>query len=241
MTALSWSLDTCGPLARTVEDTAVVLETIAGADPRDPSTTRRPVERYAARLNGDVRGLRIGVPREHYWDPIDPEVASAVRASIQRLAELGASVEEVSIPWVQHAFAPANIISWVESVAYHSTWQDRWASDYGEEMQLRMLIGRAVSGADYLRAQQARTGHCRPRPGALRANRPARDADQPGAGPADLRRHRQGRLGARAGSIGDGPALSTRQSDRLPGGGGPLRVQPGRSADQSASDGGALW
>jgi aspartyl-tRNA(Asn)/glutamyl-tRNA(Gln) amidotransferase subunit A len=156
VTALSWSLDTCGPLARTAEDSAMVLEAIAGLDPRDPSTSRRPVERYAARLNGDVRGLRIGVPREHFWDPIDPQVAAATRAAIDRLGELGAQVEEISIPWVQHAFAPANIISWVESVAYHSSWQDRWASDYGEEMQLRMLIGRAVSGADYLRAQQAR-------------------------------------------------------------------------------------
>jgi aspartyl-tRNA(Asn)/glutamyl-tRNA(Gln) amidotransferase subunit A len=153
---LSWSLDTCGPLARTVRDTALVLDAIAGHDPLDPSTSRREVERYSAALGGGLTGLRVGVPTEHFWDPIDPSVEANTRAAIELLAELGAELVEVSMPWVAHAFAPANIISWVESAAYHRTWKDGWATAYGPELQARVLIGSAVSGADYLLAQQAR-------------------------------------------------------------------------------------
>jgi aspartyl-tRNA(Asn)/glutamyl-tRNA(Gln) amidotransferase subunit A len=154
--ALSWSLDTCGPLTRTVEDAALVLEAIAGHDPPDPTTSRRPVERYAEGLDGQVRGLRVGVPKEHFWDPLDPEVERTVRAAIDKLAELGAEVKEVSLPWVQHAFAPANMISWVEASSYHERWKDRWATDYGEELLQRCLIGRAISGPDYVLAQRVR-------------------------------------------------------------------------------------
>jgi aspartyl-tRNA(Asn)/glutamyl-tRNA(Gln) amidotransferase subunit A len=156
---LSWSLDTCGPLTRTAEDAALVLEAIAGYDPLDPTTSRHPTERYAAALDVStqtMQRLRVGVPREGFWDRLDPEVESAARTAIHKVAELGASVEEVSVPWVHHAFAPANLISWVESSVYHSTWRDRWATDYGEELLQRCLIGRAISGADYLLAQQAR-------------------------------------------------------------------------------------
>ena len=156
VTTLSWSLDTCGPLARTVEDTAVVLEAIAGHDPRDPSSSRRPTEPYASGLDGGVRGLRVGVPREHYWDRLDPEVESAVRAAIAKLGELRAEVVEVSVPWVDHAFAPANLISWVESSSYHARWQDHWAADYGAEIQQRVVMGRAIAGPDYVLAQRVR-------------------------------------------------------------------------------------
>lgn len=158
VTALSWSLDTCGPLARTVEDAALVLDVIAGHDPLDGTTSARPPEHYAAALasDGAAGGLRVGVPREHYWDRLDPEVEAATRVAIEKLAELGASIEDVSVPWVDHAFHPANLISWAEASAYHATWQERWATEYGEEIQQRVLIGRAISATDYLLAQQAR-------------------------------------------------------------------------------------
>jgi aspartyl-tRNA(Asn)/glutamyl-tRNA(Gln) amidotransferase subunit A len=143
-------------LARTVKDSAIVLEVIAGHDRRDPTTSRRAVERYSAALDGDVRGLKVGVPREHYWDRLDGEIEQGVRAAIERLSELGAEVVEVSLPWVDHAFAPANLISWVEASAYHTPWKQHWAADYGLEIQQRLLIGQAISGADYLLAQRAR-------------------------------------------------------------------------------------
>ena len=153
---LSWSLDCCGPLARSVADTAHVLDAIAGHDPLDPSTTRRPVEAYADGLDGGLVGLRVGVPKEHFWDRLDAEVEANTRRAIDLLAELGAEVVELSVPWVEHAFAPANIISWVESAVYHRAWRESWATDYGQELQTRLLIGSAISGADYLLAQQAR-------------------------------------------------------------------------------------
>ena len=156
VTTLSWSLDTVGPLARSVEDCALVLEAIAGHDPRDPSTSRRPVERYAEGLDRGIKGLRVGVPREHYWDPLDPEVEKATRAAIAKLGELGAEIVEVSIPWVEYAFAPANLISWTESANYHTRWQDRWEADYGPEIQQRCVMGRAIAAPDYLEAQRVR-------------------------------------------------------------------------------------
>lgn len=164
VTPLSWSLDTVGPLARSVEDCALVLETIAGHDPRDPSTSRRAVERFTEGLDESLsasseqalRGLRVGLPREHYWDPLDPEVGAATREAIAKLGELGAEVVEVSLPWVEHAFAPANLISWVEAASYHARWQDRWESDYGPEIQQRCLIGRAIASTDYVAAHRAR-------------------------------------------------------------------------------------
>ena len=156
VSTLAWSLDTCGPLARSVRDAAFVLDAIAGHDPRDPTTTRRTVEHAADVFHGDITGLRIGVPREHYWDRLDPRVEHGVRRAIQQLGELGAELREISMPWVDHAFAPANLISWVESADYHATWEGRWAADYGDELLQRCLIGRAISGPDYVLAQRVR-------------------------------------------------------------------------------------
>jgi aspartyl-tRNA(Asn)/glutamyl-tRNA(Gln) amidotransferase subunit A len=155
VTAHAWSLDTCGPLARTVRDVALVLEVLAGHDPRDPSTSVRPVETWTAALTGDVGGIRVGVPQETFWERLDPEVESLVRTAIARLEELGAKAEPVGTPWVEHAAATNNVISWVEASVYHAAWKDRWA-EYDEEMQQRALMGQVISGADYLLAQQVR-------------------------------------------------------------------------------------
>jgi len=96
---LSWSLDAAGPLGRTVEDCALVLEIIAGHDTRDPLTARRPVPGYRAALTGEVRGLRVGVIRElTHGGETDPEVRDAVVAAAGVLGGLGAKVDEVSVP-----------------------------------------------------------------------------------------------------------------------------------------------
>jgi len=103
---LSWSMDTAGPLTRTVEDAALLLRVIAGHDPRDPLTSRRPVPDYVVALDAGVRGLRIGIIRElTFAGDTDVEVRGAVLEAARRLQELGATVEETSLSLVPLAGA----------------------------------------------------------------------------------------------------------------------------------------
>lgn len=154
---VSWALDHIGPLTRTARDAALALGAIAGYDPRDPTTSRAPVPDYAAALTGDVRGLRVGVLREHMAEPLDGEVRQVVGAAFQQLAQLGATVEEVSIPSVAYARPVSTIIMGVDSVAVHEALLRERAQDYGPDVRRRFPVPLSLSGLDYVRAQQART------------------------------------------------------------------------------------
>ncbi len=95
---LSWSQDHVGPLARTVRDAALVLAAIAGADPRDPASSAAPVPDYLATLEAGAAGLRLALPRDFFFDRIDPQVEAAVRQAAQTLVGLGATLEEIPLP-----------------------------------------------------------------------------------------------------------------------------------------------
>ena len=96
-----WSMDTAGPMTRTVADAALIMRTIAGHDPRDVFTARLPVPDYVAGLDGEVRGLRVGIIREYFESGLlDPETGDAVRAAASVLSRLGALVEDVSLPMI---------------------------------------------------------------------------------------------------------------------------------------------
>ncbi|MBI4507590.1 MAG: amidase [Chloroflexi bacterium] len=155
--AVSWALDHIGPLTRTARDAALALGAIAGHDARDPWSSRAPVPDYAAALSGDVRGLRVGVLREHFDEPLDDEVRRVVAAAVQRLADLGAAVDEVSIPIAAYARPISNVIMGVDSVAVHRQLLRERAADYGADVRQRFPVPVALTGADYVRAQQART------------------------------------------------------------------------------------
>lgn len=106
-----WSMDTIGPLSRTVEDCAITLQAIAGVDPKDAYTWDTPVPDYRAALDGDLTGKRIGVVKELlYADVVEPEVRDAVSQAANSLAGLGAQVEEVSIPLTVHANTISSIL-----------------------------------------------------------------------------------------------------------------------------------
>ena len=156
LTPLSWSLDHPGPMVRTVEDAALSLNVMAGHDPGDPASANVTIPDYAAALTGDVKGLRIGVVREYFDAPLDPEVAQAVRDAIAVLESLGAVATEVSFPMFDDAQAISGAILMAEAAAYH---RDLLASD-GDKLyppvRLRLEAGLFVSAADYLRAQQSR-------------------------------------------------------------------------------------
>ena len=95
---LAWSLDHVGPMTRTVADAAVVLEAIAGHDPSDATSSRTPVPAYVAGLDGNLSGLRLGVPQDDGWDEVNPEIRDLVQAAVSTLRSLGPSVEPVSLP-----------------------------------------------------------------------------------------------------------------------------------------------
>ena len=101
---LCWSMDHVGVLARTVEDCALVLSAIAGYDPRDPVSADVPVPDLSATLRNGAEGLRVGVPREHAWDPLSGDVRDTVRRAIETFGSLGATVVEVSVRCWQRAW-----------------------------------------------------------------------------------------------------------------------------------------
>ena len=157
LTPLSWSLDHPGPIVRTVEDAALTMNVIAGHDPKDVASAQVAVPDYWAALSGDVRGLRIGVPKEYFEVPLDPEVGQAVRDAISVLETMGAVVTEVSFPMFHDSSPISTAVLMAEAAAYH---RDLLASDADKlypPVRLRLEGGLFISATDYLRAQQART------------------------------------------------------------------------------------
>ena len=157
---LSWSQDHAGPMTWTVEDTAYMLQAIAGHDPRDPTSSRSPVPNYSLSLREDIRGVTLGLPRHYFFDP-DPSVSQEVVATVERavsvLEDLGAQVEEVSLPSLEHVRAANSVIMVSEAYAYHEPNLKARPQEFGEIVRGRFRVGALLSAADYLQAQRVRT------------------------------------------------------------------------------------
>jgi aspartyl-tRNA(Asn)/glutamyl-tRNA(Gln) amidotransferase subunit A len=154
---LSFSLDHVGPLCRSSEDAALMLEAIAGHDPRDRSTSPRPVPRYRDALGPGLEQLRVGVvPPERYEFPLAPAVEKAFKDALDGLKALGARVEICEVP----EFTPFNglrrAILVAEIAALHRELVRTRRADYNQTTLSRMLPGFALDSADYLRALSAR-------------------------------------------------------------------------------------
>jgi aspartyl-tRNA(Asn)/glutamyl-tRNA(Gln) amidotransferase subunit A len=156
---LSWTLDHTGPMARTVEDCALLMQPLAGHDPLDPASSRVPVDDYVGGLGREVRGLRIGVVRNYFFEGVDPEVARAFEEAMATLRRLGAEVRDVEIPSLQatHSFL---LIMLAEAYAYHERDIRAHPELYGEVLRERMLAGALVTGAEYTQAQRIRARIC---------------------------------------------------------------------------------
>ncbi len=157
LTPLSWCLDHPGPMCRTVEDCALVMNAVAGYDPNDPASANVPVPDYTRALTGDIGGLRVGVPREYFEEPLDPQVEQAVRRAIDLLGEMGATVVEVSWPMYKRAGAISTAILMAEATAYHSKLVRTRGAQMDPNVRMRIEAGFFISAADYIQAQQART------------------------------------------------------------------------------------
>ncbi len=181
LVAFASSLDQIGPMTRDVTDCALVLNAIAGHDPRDSTSIPQQAPDYTGALNADIKGMRIGVPKEYYGEGIDGEVAATLRKALDKLEALGASVEETSLPHTMYALAVYYILAPSEAsanlarydgVKYGFSSRDAgsmWEAmeqtkqhGFGPEVKRRIMLGTYALSAGYydayyLKAQKVRT------------------------------------------------------------------------------------
>ena len=153
---LSQSLDTVGPLARTVEDCALLMGLMAGADPQDPTAANLPVPDYIAAIKGSIKGIRIGVPTAFYVDDLDAEVARVLDETIATLQREGAEIVQVELPDQRQLTAACQLVLAVEAAAFHKRWMIERPQDYGPQVLMRLQNGLAISGVSYLEAMRWR-------------------------------------------------------------------------------------
>jgi len=154
---LSFSLDTVGPLARTVEDCALVLQAIAGQDAEDATSSGRPVADYRTALEGPVRGLRIGLPARFFYEDLDPAIEAPVRASLAVFASLGCEIVEVAVPEIEAWNQAASAILAAEAAALHAKWLRERPQDYSEQLRARLELGASYTAVQYINALRLRS------------------------------------------------------------------------------------
>ena len=154
----SWSLDHAGPLTRTVADTALMMQVLAGYDAADPACQAQPVPDYAKALNKPVKGLKIGVCRNHFFENLQEDVERAVELAIADLAAAGAQIVELKIPLLEYGLGAIFAIELSSSTAYHeaSLLAGR-VPHYQPDVRMLVEMGRLVTGPDYLKAEQYRS------------------------------------------------------------------------------------
>ena len=181
LVAFASSLDQIGPLTKTVRDATLLLEVMAGVDPNDSTSLDAPVPDYRAGLEKDLRGVRLGLPKEYLRDGIDPEVRTALAAAIAHFSSLGAEIIEVSLPHTDYSIDTYYIIATAEASAnlarfdgvrygYRTEnppsllehYSRTRAEGFGPEVKRRIILGTYVLSAGYydayyLRAQKVRT------------------------------------------------------------------------------------
>jgi aspartyl-tRNA(Asn)/glutamyl-tRNA(Gln) amidotransferase subunit A len=179
LVAFASSLDQIGPFARSVPDLAILLRSIAGYDARDSTSVDTPVPDYATSLDGDIRGLRIGVPKEYFVGGMQAEVEAVVRTAIATLADLGAEIREVSLPHTEYALpvyytiAPAEAsanLARFDGVRYGLSamgdelwdgYQQTRGRGFGPEVKRRIMLGTYALSAGYYDAYYVKAGKVR--------------------------------------------------------------------------------
>ncbi len=153
---LSWSLDHAGPLTRTTEDAAIVLQAIAGHDAGDPASSRIDVPDYSAALGDGVRGLRVGVPDRYFGDGLDTDVEAAFREAVRQIESLGAELIEFSPPHTDEMPGAIAAIMLPEAFAFHQKAMRERPDDIGEDVRYRLELGAAYPAVEYIQALRFR-------------------------------------------------------------------------------------
>jgi aspartyl-tRNA(Asn)/glutamyl-tRNA(Gln) amidotransferase subunit A len=153
---LSFTLDNVGPLARTARDCARMMSVIAGRDANDPTSSHLPVPDYEGVLDGNLRGMRLGIPDNYFFDGADQEVIAAVSQAVEVLRGRGASVTRLALPLMDAVTGYGGIISRVEAAAIHAEWMRHRPQDYAPHLSARMYVGYAIPGAYYVEALSRR-------------------------------------------------------------------------------------
>ncbi|MCH7928730.1 MAG: Asp-tRNA(Asn)/Glu-tRNA(Gln) amidotransferase subunit GatA [Candidatus Dadabacteria bacterium] len=168
MIAFASSLDQAGPLTKSVYDAAIILNLISGHEPRDSTSVNAPVPDYISNLKNDIKGLKVGIPKEYFIDGIDAEVLKAVQDAIKLITELGAEIVEMSLPHTEYATAAYYIIAPSEASSnlarydgvkygYRSQsfddlldmYKNTKSEGFGEEVKRRIMIGTYALSAGY--------------------------------------------------------------------------------------------
>jgi aspartyl-tRNA(Asn)/glutamyl-tRNA(Gln) amidotransferase subunit A len=178
--AFASSMDQVGPMTKDVRDSAILLQAIAGHDPRDSTSLDRPVEDYARTLDDGVKGLRLGIPREYFIAGLQPEVERATREALRQLEQQGAVIEEISLPHTEYAIAVYYIIATAEASSnlarydgmryghraaagdLTDTYMLSRKEGFGSEVKRRIMLGTYALSAGYydayyIKAQKVRT------------------------------------------------------------------------------------
>jgi aspartyl-tRNA(Asn)/glutamyl-tRNA(Gln) amidotransferase subunit A len=154
--SLSWSMDHAGPMTRTVTDTAMMLQVLAGHDVRDPGCVSRPVPDYLAKIDRGIRGKKIGVSRAFFFDECDPDVARAVEASLDVFRQLGATVEDMTLPDMSAAHAAGTVMLFAEAAAYHAADLRQRPDAFSDEVRALLEMGSFYTAVQYVQAQRLR-------------------------------------------------------------------------------------
>jgi aspartyl-tRNA(Asn)/glutamyl-tRNA(Gln) amidotransferase subunit A len=154
----AFSLDHIGPMAWTAEDCALMLQALAGPDPRDPASAPRPVPNYTAQLGSGTKGLKIGVI--HHFHETDHKVSDGtqrgISGAIGTFRDLGAEIREVQLSPLQDWLACGSLISITERAAAYEEWARTRLGDFSERLRSRLMLGAFVTGVDYVQAVRRR-------------------------------------------------------------------------------------
>jgi aspartyl-tRNA(Asn)/glutamyl-tRNA(Gln) amidotransferase subunit A len=153
--------DTIGPMARTVDEVALLFSVMAGYDAEDHLSEPRPLTNFLPRLQDGIAGLRIGRPRNHYFENLSPQVADAVEEALRTLARRGAEIVDIEVPTAADAHKWATTMIYSDACALHAERLAEGGSRWGPQTLERMRMGLEYTGADYARAMRQREAWCR--------------------------------------------------------------------------------
>lgn len=152
----SWSLDHVGPITRRVDDAAFLLSYMAGFDELDPTSSRCPTGQFTEHLNDSVRGLRVGVPVNHFFELCEEDVRNAVESAIDVIERLGCTTVDFKFPYVPEIRAAYTAIDSCETSAYHENRLSQRAKEFAEDSRVQIEAGLFIPATYYINAQRVR-------------------------------------------------------------------------------------